>query len=520
MFLILGVLTSIGLILACAAPFIRVARGAPAPLVLPIAVGLGVLLLAFLGLIVALVPWHKGVSAAILLICIGGYFVARGWRELRAILDAGARIGLLFWIALSLAAAAFVLRVPAQPAVLPDGPYVFKQWVWPVQVQRLANDLPADNALPAVAAEFMARGLSFKEVRPLMPGQEVSNRPLLMALAALPLRVLVAPVESATEVKSFEYVGTRWPDTLGLVSDRAFGAFLSVAIPLNAAVALAVVALMQCLKLQSTALAGAALVLSSPYVLLHTFFTWPKNLAAFFIIVALTLLATRSRAYALIGVLLGLAYLAHPFAIAYAGCAALGAFFLAERTSSRWASLQLPLAFALMVSPWMIWTRYLLAIDADLVAQNFMHAGPLKDFIWTRIANAAVTLLPTAFTAASFDASTFVRTHLINITSVLGFVWVLLPLLLVRVSSSASVQHPLNVPVLAGLALVPGILLIGVFSYPAVPLLHGWQAASLMLGTLALKAAEAALGLRVTRITLCVQLFFNVLFIALWLRVT
>jgi hypothetical protein len=77
-----------------------------------------------------------------------------------------------------------------------------------------------------------------------------------------------------------------------------------------------------------------------------------------------------------VAALIALAYHSHPYAIAFAGCA--GLFYLThwprEKSQVPSAVLYL-LVFGLLLAPWIIWTRFVLHIPSDLVAQNFAGAG-------------------------------------------------------------------------------------------------------------------------------------------------
>ena len=81
----------------------------------------------------------------------------------------------------------------------------------------------------------------------------------------------------------------------------------------NATVVLAVFGLVTTFLRKRLAVAAAALVALSPFVVHETYFTWPKLLAASYAISAAVVLLRRKRLLA--GLLLGLGYLAHPSAL-------------------------------------------------------------------------------------------------------------------------------------------------------------------------------------------------------------
>ena len=297
------------------------------------AVAVGIACQGLAGLLVWVLPFDIRIVATGLIVAINCAALASHVGRRPGALEPRAAFGVLIWVSLSL-----VLLVAAQapiphPQSLPDGPYGYKRWTLPVRVQVMTGDLPADNALPAFVAEYMARRVSFAEVRPIMPGQEVANRPILQALVFLPFRAIFTHNnERPDPYPVYDYVGRTWPDTSVLVSDKTFANFLAVAIPCNAALLLglgAVLALFEVPYPKTVLVCFGAL---SPYLIEHAIFTWPKNLAAFYIVVAAVLLERRMSVVAA-AVLLGLAYLSHPFAIAFDLCfGALLCMFLVLRT--------------------------------------------------------------------------------------------------------------------------------------------------------------------------------------------
>lgn len=136
------------------------------------------------------------------------------------------------------------------------------------------------------------------------------------------------------------------------------------------------------------------MIASSPYFIAQTLFTWPKSLAGFFLILgAYTLLSRRSVFVA--GVLAGMAYWSHPYAIVFAGCFGLY-ILLRDGVKLQCARSLVSYGVALVVCllPWWLWTRWYLQIPSDLVAQNLLSTASPGDLLWIRVANAARTFLP------------------------------------------------------------------------------------------------------------------------------
>jgi hypothetical protein len=80
------------------------------------------------------------------------------------------------WVLLGCIACAASSLSFNSPGNLPDGAYVYKSWTKNVQVQWASGDMPADNALPFFAGEFLIRDVNLQEVHPFAPGQEIVLR--------------------------------------------------------------------------------------------------------------------------------------------------------------------------------------------------------------------------------------------------------------------------------------------------------------------------------------------------------
>jgi hypothetical protein len=401
-----------------------------------------------------------------------------GWRDLRTAsiqqhIVATSTLGIAM-MALSMA------WLPVQlPNELIDGPYVVKKDLPAVRVQHISGTLPIDNAIPHVATEYLLRDISFAKERPLMPGQEVSNRPIMVSFLLVPWHAIVSmPPKQHESMPRFEYVGQSWPDFSVLLQDSnawavsvALGAALNSLLILIAGVWL----VRQPFVGKRELILFALLAVSSPYVLVQTFFTWPKALAGFFIILGYFSIV-RGLPVAIAGVAMGLAYWSHPYAIVYF-------IFFAVWLSLRGSNLdgqglklsmnyfvKFALIFALVVAPWFIWTRLILHIPSDLVSQNLSQGGQRwQDFLWIRIVNFYTTLAPTFLQIYPFNSNVIFRSMSVNFAGGLG----LIPFL-VLVHKIAKNGYS-NFIDLALPLLLPGVALIAIFSNLAVPALHGLQ---------------------------------------------
>jgi hypothetical protein len=175
--------------------------------------GFGVLFHGLAGLAIALSPVKQS-TARILFLVIWSAAAVGLWRQRS---DGGASRGIFHnWrqtgvrstlAILSLFIVSCVCLTHLQirfPPVLPDGPYIFKEHTLPVRLQVLTGNLPADNYIPFVVQEYLLRDISFSREHPILPGQEVSNRTVLMALATAPFRAaLKSPPRRGTPLNRF-----------------------------------------------------------------------------------------------------------------------------------------------------------------------------------------------------------------------------------------------------------------------------------------------------------------------------
>src|SRR3954454_23590931 len=158
--------------------------------------------------------------------------VRRILQELFLALSSASKIALGLW-GLFLVLNVGILNLEVRlPESLPDGPYIFKSATTNVKLQYLTG-MPADNYIPFAVGEFFLRGVSFEDVRPIMPGNEVSNRTILMSLVAMPFRVALGAPHDRPWLGTFDYVGTKWPDVSKLNQASYFDQFAVVALILN-----------------------------------------------------------------------------------------------------------------------------------------------------------------------------------------------------------------------------------------------------------------------------------------------
>ena len=122
-----------------------------------------------------------------------------------------------------------------------------------------------------------------------MPGNEVSNRTILMSLVALPFRVALGAPRDHPQLGTYNYVGREWPDVSKLYTGGYFEQFAVVGLVLNSLMlARAICFLLQPWRKFHVLPLATVLYVTNPYFIGQTIYTWPKALAGFFILLAWT----------------------------------------------------------------------------------------------------------------------------------------------------------------------------------------------------------------------------------------
>lgn len=484
------------------------------------ALALTIAFLAVAGIVISILPWeYRSVSSRTIIvfaIIAGGIFSKKKSRTANGVSQGVDVLFLIAFVALAGLCLALGLAHIKLPADLPDGAYVNKENVTAVKIQKYTGNLPADNVVPYVASEYLVRGISFRENHPILPGQEVTNRPILVSLAVVPIRAALAmPASFEGRVPTYSYAQTEWPDFRIFVRDEVgFSIFLSTGVIFNAALLLAAGSFARrCIPLSVASSATfCALYVTSPYFIFQTLFTWPKSLAAFFLVLALlSLLVYRS--LPLVGVFLGLAYLSHPFAVAYVGIFLLFLILVPSISINRFKSAtQVFLFAALLVLPWMLWSKFGVRLKSDLVSQNFIVPGQsVIDFLWVRVLNLVSTLQAVHLLHYPFNLQVFIMQASVNAIGALGGApsLFLIPAL-VRLDEDRLVWAAILI------SAVSALLLTLIFSNPAVPALHGFQALFPLLLLIAIRQAEKIHLL--FRSLLYLQILFNVVTIFVYTK--
>jgi hypothetical protein len=437
----------------------------------------GVVWHALVGWAIAAAPSLRWVWVAVLVIsAIAGlaYVVLRGaLGELSTGLPRGLKISLSLGAGFLVLCLGIVHLDVRFPMSLPDGMYVSKSHSTSVKIQYLTG-LPADNYIPFAVSQFFLRGISFKDHRPILPANEVTNRTVLMVLVSLPFHVVRGVPHDHPVLGRYEYLGRQWPDVWQLDEDHLFDDFLVVGLALNSLLLLGVVLFCSGVLKPAVLPLASLLFVTNAYFISHTIFTWPKALAGFFILLAWTSIRLK-HSPVVVALLVAAGYHSHPFAMVFAGF--IGIFYVVRFHRGELPGSALATyvgAFGVAILPWIVWTTFILQIPSDLIAQNFTGANTEAawaspvNFVWIRIVNVYTMAAPTMFSAYPFGSATFANQWLSCLPGVTGLV-VILPALLQCVRFG-------KIDSWFWYGLVgPAAAILAVYSCPGLPVLHGYQ---------------------------------------------
>jgi len=430
-------------------------------------------------------------------------------------------VSFLFYVFTSFSIAILPVKLPNE---LRDGPYVIKQDLLNVRIQFITGDMPADNVIPHVVSEYLLRDISFKSNRPILPGQEITNRPILASLIIVPFQCAIKlPKKIGDRLPTFTYLGIKWPDYSVLLQDQsAYKISLIIGILLNSLFLIIVGFLAS--KLLNNKLLNLLLfllILSSPYFIIETIFVWPKLAAAAMIFCSYVFYNYKINNW-FVGFFGGLAYLFHPYAIVYVFSYIV---FLLVGTSFNFIKRDKSLAiknfiflfkflsgFCVVTLPWWIFS-FSLGIKSNLASQNFFIPGQsLVDFTWVRLVNLFNMIVPAQLERYPFDPKAVYLLSHFNIFGAIGsFV------LFVVLFRSFPTHLNRFTLILWGL---PALLIVLVFSNVAVPLLHGMQPLVALMLVLCVESLSSKEINLVGYSVICSQIAFNVLVATLYFSKT
>ena len=307
---------------------------------------------------------------------------------------------------------------------LPDGPYVYKNWIPPVANQWASGDLPSDNSLPYFTAEFLIRDLPLNEVHPIMPGQEIVNRTFGIPMIYLSIRQFFNYESNKISVPNFDYVNTSWPNITVLYNEKSYLLFNSMSIVFNGFLVFVIFFIVsRRIKLFGKGYPAAILLGIFPFLVHQTFYTWTKSFCIAFSLLAIYNYLI-SRKY-LAGVFAAIAFQVHPMAtIVIATLIIFG--ILKDR--------KIPFKFSIFPAiSFLFWQLWIMTteLNSDLLQQNIFSNQSLVDHISARIGSIGVFLNPGVFSVYPFNLRDFTKAwNLAGLLLALGF------LLLLAISKS------------------------------------------------------------------------------------
>lgn len=373
------------------------------------------------------------------------------------------------------------------PENLPDGAYVNKHHDIHVKIQYMLGDLPADNAIPFVAGEYFAHDTSFVDNSPILPGQVVSNRPILISLAYLPLRLAILgnPPSTFEHIPKYNYVNTIWPDFRVFTNnDKAYSIFVGVISFFNFSLLFSLLLFLSSTFIKKQQKDGlkfnifvALIFVTTPYFIQEVIFAWPKALAGSLILYATYIYYKYRSVYS--GFFIGLAFLSHPYAMIY--MAVLYGYQkirnLHLKIKDNFQLEKILCIYFLTILPWLIWTRFIIKIEPDLTTQNLRGARSAFAFIWVRVSNYIHAIFPSYLTNRDLhvvDIFNISRSSLISSIGIVLFIYAFY--CFIRNEKSILLDNfTQKFKEVVILAFVLSILIVSIYSWPVNPLPHGWQ---------------------------------------------
>ena len=306
---------------------------------------------------------------------------------LRELFPKELRAALTSWILLGTICSLASLATFAKPVNLPDGAYVYKNWTKNVQVQWASGDMPADNALPYFAGEFLTRKVNLTKIHPFAPGQEIVDRTFVVPLIYLGFRSLDFSASKNSNISYFSYVGTSWPNAMDFYDENLYQIYTGVNIALESFLAFAILLLAGRIKrLWKKGYPAAVLVALFPFFLQQTYFTWTKSFCT-----ALALLSMKAlidRKFLLSGLLISFSYQIHPMALIF-----FGGIFLYCLIYYRKALLRLTIPFLAVYAIWETWVIST-HLKSDLIQQNLFVKQPAIDHVFARLTSLYNFIIP------------------------------------------------------------------------------------------------------------------------------
>jgi len=284
-----------------------------------------------------------------------------------------------------------------------------------IKVQHLLDTPAADNYIPYRIAQFVINRLDLQHTTFLGDWSIADRTPLMGLVAAFLLQVLHVNVPS-------EFLWTLPAAAQG----NSYQFFQMIGCFLNSLVILGAYMFLKQLFNRKVAQITTILLVVSSFVLLNTIFTWPKNLAAYFVFISYYLLL-KGRAISS-GFAASLAFLSHPLGAIYVVGGSVYAIY-------KKAGRIFFLSSVLTVLPWFLWSLLLFGAGGisrfvyypispstvpppnqpTYVLEQFIKT-PLKVVLWNRVVTAYNMLAPFPLSTRITPETSIVNTILVPTT--------------------------------------------------------------------------------------------------------
>ncbi|MGZ5059052.1 MAG: hypothetical protein ACXWE3_11485, partial [Methylobacter sp.] len=208
---------------------------------------------------------------------------------------------------------------------------------------------------------------------------------------------------------------------------------------------------------------------------------------------------------AMAGLFAALAYLSHPYAVVFAGSFALYLAYRVKKNAMPFRQLiQYGGVFSVVVAPWFIWVKLILKMPSDLIAQNLFNGAGIVNTLWVRIPNLYLIISPRFLEIFPFNGDQILQASLVCIPGVIG-------ILFFAQAYAGCKQYfgEHRFLILYG-TLIPGLLLVMIFSTPSVPALHGFQAIFPILILLSLKWMQTRITGKTLAYLVIIQVTINI----------
>lgn len=365
------------------------------------------------------------------------------------------------------------------PSNLPDGPYVYKTWTKNVQVQWASGDMPADNALPYFAGEFLIRKVDLREIHPFAPGQEIVLRTFLVPFIYLTFRSFDLNAARDPSITYFNYVGSSWPNAMDFYSPNLYEIYTGVNIALQGFLVFAILIVAgRTKKLWKQGFPAAIFLAFFPFIFQQTYFTWTKSLCVAFALLSIRAIIEKN--FWLSGFLIALCYQVHPMALIF--FLAISIYMLLKEKQN-FHKIWIP--FGASYTAWQIWVKST-NLNSDLIQQNLFIDQSIAMHLFARFGTMFNYVSPSFLNSYPPDIRNVANSWMIS-----GFPIALTFLFSIALSMKFSIKYAIDESTLFTIGFISLIISILVLSKPSMVIFFGGQLFLAIVLVVAIKYASS-----------------------------